>query len=275
MMPRTRIVLGLSILLVVVVAGAILLFRQNGLLPGPVPTATATAAASATPTEDRVMTARRERMVIDTITRRGIADERVLDAMRTVPRHEFVPEIDQRHAYGDYPLSIGYGQTISQPYIVALMTELLGLDEGDKVLEIGTGSGYQAAVLAEIPGVEVYTIEIIPELAERARAQLDHLGMTEVRSKQGDGYYGWPDHAPFDAIIVTAAPDHVPQPLIDQLATDGVLVIPVGPPGGYQTLWRFVKQPDGEVKAYNEGGVAFVPFTGAGIRGSTGEGTLP
>jgi protein-L-isoaspartate(D-aspartate) O-methyltransferase len=213
-------------------------------------------------------------MVIDTIIRRGVSDEDVLQAMRNVPRHLFVPDADDRHAYGDYPLPIGYGQTISQPYIVALMTELLGLQPGDKVLEIGSGSGYQAAVLAEIPGVEVFTIEIVPELAERARAQLDSLGHTDVHSKADDGYYGWPEYAPFDAIIVTAAPDHVPQPLIDQLAVGGTLVIPVGPPGGYQTLWRFVKDADGETKAYNEGGVAFVPFTGEGIE-QPGGGLVP
>ena len=214
-------------------------------------------------------------MVIETIVRRGVSDEDVLQAMRNVPRHLFVPEADQTHAYGDYPLPIGYGQTISQPYIVALMTELLGLQPGDKVLEIGTGSGYQAAVLAEIPGVEVYTIEIIPHLAERARAQIESLGHTVVHCKEGDGYFGWPEHAPFDAIIVTAAPDHVPQPLIDQLAVYGTLVVPVGPPGGYQTLWRFVKESDGEMKAYNEGGVAFVPFTGEGISQPDDEGLVP
>ena len=212
--------------------------------------------------EEAVFAQKRERMVIETIERRGITDQDVLDAMRAVPRHLFVPEGEQNYAYGDHPLPIGYGQTISQPYIVALMTELLELKEGDKVLEIGTGSGYQAAILAEIPSIEVYTIEIIPELAERARQQLESLGYTSVHCQQADGYYGWPEEAPFDAIIVTAAPDHVPQPLVDQLAVGGRLVIPVGPPGGYQTLWKVVKQPDGEVKNYNMGGVAFVPLTG-------------
>jgi protein-L-isoaspartate(D-aspartate) O-methyltransferase len=210
----------------------------------------------------------RERMVIETIERRGVSNEDVLNAMRAVPRHLFVPEAEQTRAYGDYPLPIGYGQTISQPYIVALMTELLELEEGSKVLEIGTGSGYQAAVLAHLSSIEVYTLEIIPELAESAHERLENLGYAHVHCKQADGYFGWPEHAPFDAIIVTAAPDHVPQPLADQLAEGGRMVIPVGPPGGYQTLWKFVKQPDGELQAFNMGGVAFVPFTGGGVKES-------
>jgi len=214
-------------------------------------------------------------MVIETIESRGITNEDVLNAMRTVPRHLFVPENQRDHAYGDYPLPIGYGQTISQPYIVALMTDLLELKRGDKVLEIGTGSGYQAAVLDAMPGVEVYTIEIIPELARSARERLQRLGYTDVHCKEGDGYYGWPENSPFDAIIVTAAPDHVPQPLVDQLAVGGRMVIPVGPPGGYQTLWKFVKQPDGELQAFNMGGVAFVPFTGEGVRESEEHGWPP
>jgi protein-L-isoaspartate(D-aspartate) O-methyltransferase len=155
------------------------------------------------------------------------------------------------------------------------MTELLELEEGDKVLEIGTGSGYQAAVLAEIPGVEVYTIEIIPELAERAERTLTSLGYADVHCKQADGYYGWPEEAPFDAIIVTAAPDHVPRPLTEQLALGGRMVIPIGPRGGYQTLWQFVKQPDGEMNAYNKGGVAFVPFTGKGLQSNEEGGGWP
>lgn len=217
----------------------------------------------------------REQMVVKTIKNRGITDEDVLRAMENVPRHLFVPEEQRPQAYGDYPLPIGFGQTISQPYIVAMMTELLELEEGDKVLEVGTGSGYQAAVLAELPGVEVYTLEIVPELARRAEETLDELGYTDVHCKQGDGYYGWPEHAPFEGIIVTAAPDHVPQPLTEQLAINGRMVIPIGPRGGYQTLWKFVKQPDGEMKAYNKGGVAFVPFTGQGIRGTEEGGGWP
>jgi protein-L-isoaspartate(D-aspartate) O-methyltransferase len=204
-------------------------------------------------------------MVTTTIENRGVTDPDVLRAMRAVPRHRFVPADLMSRAYADRPLPIGYGQTISQPYIVALMTELLELSSGEKVLEIGTGSGYQAAVLAELPGVEVFTIEIIPELAEGAQERLQAAGYTEVHAKQGDGYYGWPEQAPFDAIIVTAAPDHLPQPLVEQLAEGGRLVIPIGPRGGFQTLWQFVRQPDGELQAFNMGGVAFVPFTGAGI----------
>jgi protein-L-isoaspartate(D-aspartate) O-methyltransferase len=188
----------------------------------------------------------------------------VLRAMRTVPRQDFVPPEYRDQAYKDHPLPIGYGQTISQPYIVAWMTELLELQPGEKVLEIGTGSGYQAAILAELGYVDVYSIEIVPELADSAAARLKELGYDEVHVKQGDGYYGWPENAPFDAIIVTAAPDHLPAPLAGQLAEGGRLVIPIGPPGWYQSLWKFVKVT-GELKAYNMGGVSFVPFTGSGV----------
>ncbi len=243
--------------------------------PAPSATAPSTVVPTPTPTtpEDGVdFVHQRERMVIETIEGRGITDEDVLRAMRAVPRHLFVPQEEQAYAYGDHPLSIGYGQTISQPYIVALMTELLELEKGDKVLEVGTGSGYQAAVLAEMPGVEVYTIEIIPDLAESADKRLEELGYTQVHRTQGDGYYGWPEYAPFDAIIVTAAPDHLPHPLVDQLANEGRMVIPVGAPGRYQTLWKFVKEPDGELRAFNMGGVAFVPFTGPGIEDHRHEG---
>ena len=217
-----------------------------------------------TPEEKSEFARQRERMVIETIESRGITDKDVLRAMRAVPRHLFVPESERDYAYGDYPLAIGYGQTISQPYIVALMTELLELKEGDKILEIGTGSGYQAAVLAEIPNIEVYTIEIIPELAESAQRRLESLGYSKVHCRQGDGYYGWPEQGDFDAIIVTAAPDHIPQPLLEQMANGGRMVVPIGAPGRYQTLWKFVKQSDGELRAFNMGGVAFVPLTGPG-----------
>jgi protein-L-isoaspartate(D-aspartate) O-methyltransferase len=219
---------------------------------------------TASGTEQDTLTQRRLELVENDIQGAGITDEDVLRAMRDVPRHEFVPEEFLNEAYEDHPLPIGYGQTISQPYIVAWMTELLELQPGEKVLEIGTGSGYQAAVLAELGYVDVYSIEIVPELAEIASTRLQDLGYTDVRVKQADGYYGWPEHAPFDAIIVTAAPDHLPAPLAEQLAEGGRIVIPIGPPGFYQTLWKFVKE-DGELTAYSLGGVAFVPFTGTGV----------
>ena len=268
-MRRTSVIL--SVALILLAACAVTGFP-------PTETAISTPASTTTPTsaaEEQAFAQRREQMVVKTIKNRGITDEDVLRAMDEVPRHQFVPKEQRSQAYGDFPLPIGFGQTISQPYVVAMMTELLELEEGDKVLEIGTGSGYQAAVLAEIPGVEVFTVEIIPELAQRADETLDRLGYTDVRCKQADGYHGWPEHAPFDAIIVTAAPDHVPQPLREQLAIGGRMVIPIGPRGGYQTLWKFVKQPDGEMKAYNKGGVAFVPFTGKGIRSEEEGGGWP
>ncbi len=191
---------------------------------------------------------------------RDITDENVLAAMEKVPRHEFVPDEHQEQAYADHPLPIGYGQTISQPYIVALMTQLLRLKEGDRVLEIGTGSGYQAAILAELTD-EVYTIEIIEELQKSAEERLKRLGYTNVKTKHGDGYYGWEEYAPFDAIIVTAAPDHIPPPLVQQLADGGRMVIPVGPPGSYQTLWLVTKHGE-KVETKNITGVIFVPLTG-------------
>jgi protein-L-isoaspartate(D-aspartate) O-methyltransferase len=228
------------------------------------PTATATPVPGYDLAQDPYI-ADRQRMVAETIVARDVTDPDVLDAMRTVPRHRFVEERYRNQAYADHPLPIGYGQTISQPYIVAWMTELLALEAGDKVLEIGTGSGYQAAVLAELGDVEVYTIEIIPELAAQAEARLEALGYTDVHVRQGDGYDGWEAHAPYDAIIVTAAPDHLPQPLVAQLKEGGRLVIPIGPPGGYQDLWQFTKE-DGELQARNLGGVMFVPFTGEGVQ---------
>jgi protein-L-isoaspartate(D-aspartate) O-methyltransferase len=226
----------------------------------PLPTSPPGPASSpiSTPTPDPYLDAR-QRMVEKQMRGRDISDERVLGVMEKVPRHEFVlPEVLDE-AYADHPLPIGYGQTISQPYIVALMTQMLDLKPGDKVLEIGTGSGYQAAVLAELTD-QVYTIEIIPDLAQRARATLDRLGYDYVQSKQADGYWGWEEHAPFNAIIVTAAPDHVPQPLLNQLADGGRMVIPVGPPGGYQSLWLITREGD-EFHNFNWGGVMFVPLT--------------
>ena len=201
----------------------------------------------------------RERMVEEQIIPRDVTDPIVLQAMRRVPRHEFVPPEYLDQSYQDHPLPIGYGQTISQPYIVAYMSEQCELQPGDRVLEIGTGSGYQAAILADM-GMEVYSIEIVPELAAEAEARLKRLGYgVEVRAS--DGYYGWPEAAPFDAIVVTAAPDHVPQPLIEQLKPGGRLVIPIGPVGAIQTLWQFTLEEGDHLKALNLGDVRFVPFT--------------
>ena len=169
----------------------------------------------------------RQHMVEDQIKGRDVTDSRVTEVMSSVPRHEFVPENYRARAYQDHPLPIGYGQTISQPYIVAFMTEQLRPQPTDRVLEVGTGSGYQAAVLSKLVA-EVYTIEILKPLAQRAEVDLRRLNYSNVKVKAGDGYKGWPKHAPFDAIIVTAAPDHVPQPLIDQLKEGGRMIIPVG-----------------------------------------------
>ncbi len=229
-----------------------------GLVPSPTKTG-----AFLTPTAEirkDSYTEARESMVEYQIRVRGVQDPRVLEAMEDVPRDEFVPDDYQSMAYSDGPLPIGYGQTISQPYIVAVMTELLDLEPDDRVLEIGTGSGYQAAILAQLVD-EVYTMEIIPELAEQARERLDRLGYDRVHSVNADGYYGWEEYAPYDAIIVTAAPDHVPQALVEQLKDGGRMVIPVGPVGWYQTLWLITKE-GGETEYHNQGGVQFVPLTG-------------
>lgn len=201
----------------------------------------------------------RETMVSQQIERRGITDPRVLQAMRSVPRHLFVPSEHRDAAYGDHPLPIGHGQTISQPYIVAFMTAAASLEPEDVVLEVGTGSGYQAAVLAEI--VErVYTIEIVEPLAREARGRLEKLGYTNVETKIGDGYAGWAEHAPFDAILVTAAPDHIPEPLVEQLAPGGIMVIPVGSEYGVQSLTLVEKSPDGETTTESLLPVRFVPL---------------
>jgi protein-L-isoaspartate(D-aspartate) O-methyltransferase len=198
-------------------------------------------------------------MVEQQLRGRGLSSETVLAAMTQVPRHEFVLADYLPAAYSDYPLPIGYGQTISQPYIVAVMTDLADIQPGDKVLEIGTGSGYQAAILAQLTD-QVYTIEIIPELVQRAQATFERLGYRQIEAKQSDGYWGWEEYAPFEAIIVTAAPDHVPQPLVNQLADGGKMVVPVGPPGGYQSLWLIERQGE-EILRTNWGGVRFVPLT--------------
>lgn len=202
----------------------------------------------------------REMMVKVQIEGRGVRNPEVLAAMMSVPRHEFVPDQYLSQSYADHPLPIGYGQTISQPYIVALMTEYLGLEKGDRVLEIGTGSGYQAAILAELETM-VYTVEIIPELTSSAEERLLNLGFNNIEIMNADGYLGWEEYAPFDAVIVTAAPDHLPQPLIQQLAEGGRLIIPIGPIGAVQTLWLF-ENIDGELLALNLGPVSFVPLTG-------------
>ena len=207
----------------------------------------------------------RERMVRVDIARtgwgrQGVKDKTVLEAMRSVPRHAFVPDRQRRRAYADAPLPIGYGQTISQPYIVAYMTDMLKPEKDHKVLEIGTGSGYQAAVLAEIVK-EVYTIEIVPELGESARKRLKDLGYGNVTARVGDGYFGWKEHGPFDAIIVTAAASHIPPPLVEQLKPGGRMAIPVGPPLQVQHLMLLEKIEDGSVVKRNVMTVRFVPLT--------------
>lgn len=218
----------------------------------------ACAAAPPQPQTPEEWAAQRARMVDRQIRARGIADPRVLAAMGKVPRHVFVPEAVRREAYEDHPVPIGFGQTISQPFIVAYMTEQLQLAPTDKVLEIGTGSGYQAAILAELAR-EVYTIEIIPELAARARATLEALGYRNVHVRRGNGYLGWPEAAPFDKIMVTAAPDEVPRALVEQLAVGGVLIAPVGVVEQVLTIVR--KTPGGLVRRETIP-VLFVPMTG-------------
>lgn len=201
----------------------------------------------------------REAMVSEQIAARGVKDPAVLRALRTVPRHEFVPAEFRRRAYGDHPLPIGEDQTISQPYIVALMTELAGVKRGSRVLEIGTGSGYQAAVLAEL-GAEVWTIEIIEPLGRRAAEDLRRTGYDKVHCRIGDGYAGWPEAAPFDAIIITAAPPKVPQPLLDQLKPGGRLVVPEGEHDQELVVYR--KDEAGRVRREFTEHVRFVPMTG-------------
>lgn len=201
----------------------------------------------------------RENMVRQQIINRGIEHQPTIDAMRNVERHLFVPRGQQRRAYNDGPMPIGYGQTISQPYIVAYMTELVNPEPDDRVLEIGAGSGYQAAVLAEIVD-EVYTIEIIPELGNRARQVLQDLNYDNVEVIIGDGYYGLEEHAPYDAIVVTAAAEYIPPPLIAQLKDGGKMVIPVGSPFITQTL-MMVERNGEEITTTNLLPVRFVPFT--------------
>ncbi|MCZ6671756.1 MAG: protein-L-isoaspartate(D-aspartate) O-methyltransferase [Verrucomicrobia bacterium] len=198
-------------------------------------------------------------MVKKQIQRRGIKDPAVLEAMRVVKRHELVPAPYRKNAYEDHPLPIGENQTISQPYIVGLMSELLQADPGDKILEIGTGSGYQAAVLAEM-GLHVFSIEIIESLAKRAEKDLARIGYPDVSVKWGDGYQGWPEEAPFDGIIITAAPPQLPKPLIEQLKVGGRIVVPVG--RGNQELNVYTKKKNGKVSKKRIIPVRFVPMTG-------------
>lgn len=207
------------------------------------------------------LAAQRNAMVQDQIVARGARAGPVLEAMRQVPRHLFVPDEEQRFAYADTPLPIGYGQTISQPFIVAAMTEMLEVGPDDTVLEIGTGSGYQAAVLAHIVR-RVYTIEIVEPLAVRAEKTLSALGYTNVNVRAGDGYVGWPEHAPFDGIMVTAGAEHVPQPLIDQLRVGARMVIPVGETLQAQELRLLKKNADGSLSETSVMPVRFVPLTG-------------
>ncbi|MCX8118192.1 MAG: protein-L-isoaspartate(D-aspartate) O-methyltransferase [Desulfobacterota bacterium] len=214
------------------------------------------------PKAERDFKKMREKMVETQIKQRGVKDERVLAAMLKVERHRFVPEEYQALAYSDQPLPIGEGQTISQPYIVALMTELLELKGEEKVLEVGTGSGYQAAILAEL-AKEVYTIEILETLATSARRLLQELGYPNIQVKAGDGYLGWPEAAPFDAIIVTCAPDHIPVPLIEQLKEGGRLVLPVGTHA--QELKKVIKR-SGKIETIDVIPVIFVPMTGEGVK---------
>ena len=203
----------------------------------------------------------RARMVRQQIAERGIADQAVLGAMLAVPRHLFVPPAHRDRAYGDHPWPIGHGQTISQPYIVAFMTELLDLEAGDRVLEVGTGSGYQAAVASMLVD-SVFTVEIVPELAESAETRLGELGYRDVIVRNADGYYGWEEHAPFDAIFVTAAAGHIPPPLVQQLVPGGRMAIPVGGPFQVQNLVLVEKGMDGSVTTRSVLPVQFVPLTG-------------
>ena len=213
--------------------------------------------------EDReaIFAQKRQSMVVNQLQNRDIIDSKVLQAMLTVPRHQFVDERIKESAYNDYPLAIGEGQTISQPYIVALMTQLLELKGGERVLEIGTGSGYQAAVLAEIVE-EVYTIEIYESLSKKSEKLIKDLGYRNIHFKIGDGYYGWEEYAPYDAIIVTCAPDYIPPQLLQQIRDDGGrIVIPVGGIWMAQTLMK-IEKIRGEVKSTGIIGVRFVPMIG-------------
>jgi protein-L-isoaspartate(D-aspartate) O-methyltransferase len=262
-MTPERFRLRIAVIVVVTIGLGWLLTARPWQAPAPAPTAqlrTPVVEPSVPGVAIDDHAADRARMVQSQIRARGVRDEAVLNAMETVPRHLFVPADLLAVAHGDHPLPIGHGQTISQPYIVAWMTELLGLSPGARVLEIGTGSGYQAAILGQMD-MEVYTIEIVEPLAAQATERLSGMGYEKITVRHADGYYGWEEYAPFDAIIVTCAPDHIPQPLVQQLADGGRMVLPVGAPGGYQSLWVVEKQGD-QVKTTEMGGVMFVPLTG-------------
>ena len=204
---------------------------------------------------------KRTQMIDMHLTPRGIWNPAVLKAMKQVPRHEFVPQHIRKLAYADRPLPIGEGQTISQPYVVAWMSQLLELEKGMKVLEIGTGSGYQAAVLATM-GVKTYSMEIIPNLAREVKNRLKKLGY-KVEVRQGDGYYGWNEHAPFDRVIITAAANHVPRPLLDQLKPGGKLILPLGNVRYSQNMTLIEKDSQGKMRTSQHGQVRFVPMVGA------------
>jgi len=214
------------------------------------------ACSQAKPTD---LTAQRNAMVEQQIEARGVSDPATLEAMRTVPRHEFLPLRLREEAYADYPLPVGHGQTISQPFIVAFMTEAIRPQPGERILEIGAGSGYQAAVLAQM-GVDVYTIEIVEPLAEMARKTLERLGYKNAHVLHGDGYRGWPEHAPFDAIIVTCAPDQIPPDLVAQLKDGGRMIIPVG--GGMNQELVLLRKHGDKVEKQSVLPVRFVPMTG-------------
>jgi len=209
------------------------------------------------------LAAQRAAMVDQQIAARGITDPATLEALRTVPRHEFIPFRLQREAYADYPLTIGHGQTISQPYIVAFMTEAIRPQPGEKILEIGAGSGYQAAILAAM-GVNVYTVEIVEPLAEMSRQTLERLGYDNAQVLHADGFRGWPEHAPYDAIIVTCAPDKIPPPLIDQLREGGRMIIPVG--GGMNQELVLLRKEGDKIEQQSILPVRFVPMTGEASR---------
>jgi protein-L-isoaspartate(D-aspartate) O-methyltransferase len=242
--------------------------QRNHLRFLPLAIALAALAAPALPQETQVL---RNQMVVQieayvSLTPAWVIgdgfDPTVLEAMRRTPRHAFVPASVRNEAYRDQPVPIGFGQTISQPFIVALMTDLLEVDRRDTVLEIGTGSGYHAAILAQV-AAEVHSIEIVPALGERAADTLSTLGYTNVETRVGDGYYGWPDHAPFDGIVVTAAASHIPPPLVEQLAPGGRMVIPIGAAFATQQLMLVEKRPDGTLTTRQLLPVRFVPLTRA------------